>query len=82
MACGKPIIASLDGSGAKIVDEARCGVISPAEDSIKLSKAIKKIISLDKNHLAEMGKNGRTYYEKEFDKKFLLKRLEKIFTSI
>ena len=82
LACGKPIIASLDGSGAKIVDEARCGVISPAEDSIKLSKAIKKIISLDKNHLAEMGKNGRTYYEKEFDKKFLLKRLEKIFTSI
>ncbi len=81
LACGKPIIASLDGSGAKIVHEAKCGLISPAEDSIELSKVIKQIISMDKNHLAEMGKNGRSYYEKEFDRKFLLKRLEKIFSS-
>ena len=39
LACGKPIIASIDGEGAKIVNDAKCGVTSPAEDSVKLSEA-------------------------------------------
>ncbi|MDA7741178.1 glycosyltransferase [Flavobacteriaceae bacterium] len=81
LACGKPIIASLDGSGAKIVIEAESGVVAPAEDSVLLSKKIKKLIYLDKSRLLEMGNNGRAYYEKEFDKEFLLEKLEAIFNS-
>jgi colanic acid biosynthesis glycosyl transferase WcaI len=81
LACGKPIIASLDGEGARIVEEAKCGVVSPAEDIVQLSQSIEKIISLDKYKLNEMGRNGRCYYDKEFDRKFLLDRLETILNS-
>lgn len=81
LACGKPIIASIDGEGARIVNDAKCGVTSPAEDSIALSKIIKELMALDKSALDQMGNNGRTYYEKEFDREFLLKRLEEIFTQ-
>jgi len=81
LACGKPIIASLDGEGARIVQEAKCGVVSPAEDIVQLSQSIEKIISLDKYKLNEMGRNGRYYYDKEFDRKFLLDRLETILNS-
>ncbi len=79
LACGKPIIASIDGEGAKIVNDAKCGLTSPAEDSLALSRIIKELMTLDKSTLNQMGNNGRAYYEKEFDREFLLKRLEEIF---
>jgi glycosyltransferase involved in cell wall biosynthesis len=81
LACGKPIIASIDGEGAKIVIDAKCGVSSPAENSLKLSENIKGLMALDKYLLNEMGNNSRVYYEKEFDREYLLKRLEDIFKS-
>ena len=81
LACGKPIIASIDGEGAKIVSDAKCGVTSPAEDSIALSNVIKELIALDKSTLVDMGNNGRAYYEKEFDRDYLLEKLEVIFNS-
>ena len=81
LACGKSVIASLDGEGAKIVNDANCGVTSPAEDSIALSKKIKELMALDKSKRSEMGNNGRDYYEKEFDRNNLLEKLEGIFNS-
>ena len=81
LACGKPIIASIDGEGAKIVNDAKCGVTSSAEDSLALSNKIKELMALDKSSLNELGKNGRAYYEKEFDRNNLLEKLESIFKS-
>ena len=81
LACGKPIIASIDGSGAKIVADAKCGLVSPAEDSLILSENIKKLMNLDKHSVQEMGVNGRKYYEKKLDREYLLKKLEFIFNS-
>lgn len=81
LACGKPIIASLDGSGAKIIKDAKCGVVSPAEDSKMLSKKIRELITLDNDKMKQMGVNARKYYEKEFDRKYLIEKLEFIFDS-
>ena len=81
LACGKPIIASLDGEGAKIVKDANCGVTSSAEDSLALTEKIKELMALDKSKRCEMGNNGRAYYEKEFDRNILLERLEVILGS-
>jgi len=78
LACAKPIIASIDGIGAKIVTDANCGVVSPAENMLVLSDRIKELMSLDKSKLYEMGMNSRTYYEKEFDRTYLLEKLEAI----
>ncbi len=81
LACGKPIIASLDGEGARIIKEAKCGVVSNAENSVFLSEKIKELMNIDKSKLHKMGMNARAYYEKEFDREYLLERLESIFES-
>ena len=81
LAFGKPIIASFDAGGAKIVNDANFGVTSPAEDLLALSKKIKELMALDKSRPREMGNNGRAYYEKEFDRNNLLEKLEDIFKS-
>ena len=64
LACGKPIIASLDGEGARIVEEAKCGVVSHAENSILLSKKIKELMNLDESELHKMGINGEIIMKK------------------
>jgi len=81
LACGKPVIASLDGVGAKIIIDANCGVVSPAENIFELSEKTKKLMTLDKSMHHEMGINARAYYEKEFDRTTLLEKLEVILKS-
>jgi glycosyltransferase involved in cell wall biosynthesis len=81
LACGKPVIASLDGVGANIIIDASCGVVSPAENSVFLSEKIKELMSIDKSELDKMEINARAYYEKEFNREYLLDRLESIFQS-
>jgi glycosyltransferase involved in cell wall biosynthesis len=79
LACGKPIIASLNGIGAKIIQESNSGYTSNAEDYISLANSIIRFSKLNSNKKNELGKNARDYYEKEFERSRLLTRLIDIF---
>ena len=79
LACGKPIIASLDGIGAKIVSDASCGFSSDAEDFQGLAQSIIAFSKLKDVDRLKLGENGRKYYENEFERKKLLSKLIDIF---
>ena len=79
LACGKPIIASLNGIGAKIINESNSGYSSNAEDYNSLANSIIHFSRLSSDKKNELGKNARKYYEKEFERTRLLKRLINIF---
>ena len=79
LACGRPIIASLNGIGAKIIHDSNSGYTSNAEDSESLANSIINFSKLDSNKREELGKNARDYYEKEFERSRLLTRLIDIF---
>ena len=76
LACGKPIITSLDGEGSKIILNARAGFVSQSEDPLALKEAILKILNLSKDEKITMGNNARNYFEKEFEREYLLDKLE------
>ena len=78
-ACGKPIIASLNGIGAKLIEESKSGFISKAEDAHSLAESVYKFSKLSSTQKKELGKNARIYYEKEFERGKLIKRLIDIF---
>ena len=78
LATGKPIITNLDGEGSRIVEEAKAGFTSNAEDPNDLRLAIKKALTLPHHELMELGKNGRMYFEKEFETDQLIDKLELI----
>lgn len=80
LASGKPIIASLDGEGARIVEEANAGFISNSEDVIGLKEAIKKMYLLPPNQRIVLGENARNYFEKEFEREMLVDKLELILS--
>jgi len=79
LACGKPIIGSLNGIGAKIIRDASCGFVSNSEDAQALANSIYEFHQLGIEDRARLGSNARNYYLKEFERKALLKRLIDIF---
>lgn len=66
MACGKPIVASLDGEGARIVAEAEAGVAAPAGRPEALAAAIRRMVDLAPAERARLGENARRYFDAHF----------------
>lgn len=81
LACGKPIITSLDGEGSKIIKEANAGFTSPSEDYDCLVANIKKFLTLSNEEQKILGQNGRAYFNIEFEREILVDRLEKILDN-
>ena len=79
LACGKPIIASLNGIGAKIIIESRSGLVSKSEDSKGLADSIIRFRNLNDFERKQYGLNARDYFKNEFERSRLLKRLIDIF---
>ena len=79
LACGKPIIGSLDGIGNKIISESNSGCASKAEDSELLAQNIIKLSKAPKDDLNKFSANALKYLNKNFNKHELLKKLENIF---
>jgi glycosyltransferase involved in cell wall biosynthesis len=80
MACGKPIIASLDGEGARIIKEADAGFTSKSEDINGLKESIIKLLSLSYDDQILLGNNAKKYFDKEFEREMLLDKLELILS--
>jgi glycosyltransferase involved in cell wall biosynthesis len=80
LACGKPIIASLDGEGSRIIEEAKAGFTSKAEDAVALKNSINKALTLSPDELFQLGINARNYFKKEFERSQLIEKLELILS--
>src|SRR5258706_12716072 len=76
LACAKPIIAALDGEGARVVTEAGAGIAVPAEDPSALAEAVLGLARLGSDARQAMGTRGRAYFEQHFEREMLLTRLE------
>jgi glycosyltransferase involved in cell wall biosynthesis len=75
LAAGRPIVASLDGEGARVVAEAGAGVTCPAQDSAALSDAVLRLRQMSARELDQLGAAGRRYYTDNFDPAMLTKQL-------
>ena len=67
LAAGKPIIAALNGEGARIVAESGAGLICGAEDSRCLAASIRTLRALPESERARMGKAGERYFADNFE---------------
>lgn len=76
LACGRPILAALDGEGARVVKESGAGLTSPAEDAEALAVSVLALSRMPQAEREMMGKKGRAYFEANFERERLLDRLE------
>jgi glycosyltransferase involved in cell wall biosynthesis len=77
LACSRPIVAALDGEGARVVEESGAGLACPAEDPQSLAKTILKVYNMKREEREEMALRGRAYFENNFKSDILLHRLDK-----
>jgi glycosyltransferase involved in cell wall biosynthesis len=75
MAIGKPILASMNGEGARVINEAKAGFTSAAENSEALVSSILKVYAMKDSHRKQLGKNAKKYFKENFDHDFLVKKL-------
>jgi glycosyltransferase involved in cell wall biosynthesis len=81
-AAGKPVVASLDGEGARVVLEANAGVTCPAEDAQALAEGILGLRNAPPAELESMGQAGRRYYDQHFEPEMLARRLRDRFAAL
>lgn len=78
MACAKPIIACLEGEGARVISESHAGIVCPSEDSDSLVSAILNIYRMEPEERSILGLNARKYYENNFERDRLIKQFNDI----
>lgn len=66
LAAGRPIIAALNGEGARLIEEAGAGIACPAGDGAALAAAVEELFQLAADKRAEMGENARSYAIQHF----------------
>lgn len=76
MACGRPIVGALNGEGARLVREAGAGLVAAADDVEGLAHAVLQLSRMSGTQRNNLGRCGRLYYEKHFERDMLIRRLE------
>ena len=77
MAVGRPILASLNGEGAKLIKISRSGLSSPAENAELLCKLIIKMYKMNPRRREQMGINGKNFFNKNFHIDIFTKNLNR-----
>ncbi len=75
LSAGRPIVAAVDGEGARVVLEAGAGVTCAAEDAEALSNAVLRLKALPSSELDRLGECGRSFYRQHFAPDVLAGRL-------
>jgi len=76
LACGRPVVAALNGAGADVIDESGAGYAVASGDVNALANAVFQMSKLEAQEREQMGKNARIFYEKNFDRDMLVSQLE------
>ena len=82
LACGKPIIAMLDGEAPKLIRDAKAGLTCNAEDYDELANNVLQMSTMGKHEITQMGTNALNLYTRDFSRNLLLNRVEQLFYNM
>lgn len=79
LSAGRPIIASINGEAARIIDEAGAGLTCSAEDVEGLVERVIQLFNMNAVERDILGQKGRKYFLENFEMELQCKRLVNIF---
>lgn len=82
LAAGRPILASLDGEGSRIIQEAQAGLCSEAGNAKALAENVRRLWQMTPQERQELGQNGRRYFDRHFAPDVLTDELIKHFREL
>ncbi|MCW2698112.1 MAG: glycosyltransferase [Modestobacter sp.] len=82
LACGRPVLAALDGEGARVVRASGCGVTVDAGDGEALAAGARHLYGLGVDERAELGRRARRYYSAEFDRRKTVRHIADVLVDV
>ena len=79
LACGKPILAMINGEGADIIRKSKSGFAVNAGDFNALSDRVLEMYNMPRENLDLMAKASKEFYLNNFDRKDLIDKLMSVF---
>ena len=80
MAAGKPVLGSIAGETAYVIEQAGCGFCAPPDDPEAFAQVVRRFLACEDREA--MGERGRAYYDAHFTKRDHMDRLEALLTSL
>ena len=81
-AAGKPVIASIAGEGAALVNEAQAGVTCQPQSPDQLAAVISRLMEMTAEQRRQLGDNGREYCERNFAPQKVFARLDAVLEEL
>lgn len=81
LAAGRPVIAALDGEGARLIEEAGAGLTCAAEDSAGLTRCVEELFHMPLEARENLGQAGRKYFLENFEMTRQSQRLVEILEN-
>lgn len=76
LACGRPVVAALNGEGGRVVVESGAGFASAPEDADALAESVLTMYRMPKEQREAMGMRGKAYCNQNFEREMLIDRLD------
>lgn len=80
MAAAKPVLGSIKGETAYVIDQAQCGFCAPPDDAEAFANVVRKFLA--REDWQELGQNGRRYSDAHFTKKDHMDRLDAMLQAL
>ena len=82
LGAGRPILASLDGEAAEIINSSGAGFAVAAEDFVALAGAVRQLIGMPAEQREAMGAAGKAYFAEHFQQAKLAAALKLKLSSV
>lgn len=82
LACGKPILASVDGEAAALISEANCGLVAPSGDIAHFIDNVEQFIHSTKEDKENWGTNARKFFLMHYERNQVMEKLNTLLKDI
>ena len=82
LASARPVLAVLEGEGARLVEVSGAGIVAPPGDATALAQAALRLAAMTPQERRRMGKAGRQYHDRHFARDLVYASIERHLGSI
>ena len=82
LAAGKPILMGVTGDAADLVKRSGAGLVCEPGNPVSIAAGVSALAQLSRLKLAEMGRAGRAFYERELSLTIGVAQFERVFQAV
>lgn len=82
MACERPVLACLDGEGARIVRQSNAGLVTRPGQPREIADGIKQLRAMSSDDRRTLGRNGRAFVSQRYSRDSLAEQYLEILASV